>query len=269
MDNSKNLDSYYDHIATFYDTTRSLPPAISQQVTDVILQRVAATPETRFLEVGIGTGIVALPFVQRGYAYTGIDISSEMMAQIPPKFSKPPANLTLIQADASKLEFANAAFDVVLMRHVIHLISDWRSLLSEIRRVLKPGGFYLYCESPWTPHQTEFESQWQTIVTQQPGYQKPSFENSDRASQERVIEWLQAENAQVERITAAEWYVEETVGDRLAIYETRDHGSCWSVPDAEFPQAMQAFRAWCQQHYGSATAVMSSVGTFSIVAARF
>jgi SAM-dependent methyltransferase len=207
--------------------------------------------------------------VQQGYPYTGIDISAEMMAQILAKLNTLPDNLTLIQADASSLDFADASFDVVLMRHVIHLIPDWRSLLSEVRRVLKPNGFYLYCESPWTPHQAEFESHWKMILRQQPGYQQPSFENGDRADQEQVVEWLGAEDAQVEMITAAEWQVEETVSDRLAVYETRDHGSCWSVPDAEFPQAMQAFRVWCQQHYGSEAAVMSSTGTFSIVVARF
>jgi ubiquinone/menaquinone biosynthesis C-methylase UbiE len=269
MNDSKNLDRYYNHIATIYDATRSLPFKISQQVTDTVLQLVSATPKTTFLEIGIGTGIIGIPFVQRGYPYTGIDISAEMMAQIPPKLGSLPPNLTLIQSDASILNFADRTFDVVLMRHVIHLIPDWRSLLSEIRRVLKPNGFYLYCESPWTPHQTQFEQQWQNILRQQPGYQKPSFENSDRASQEQVIEWLRTEGAQVESLVAAEWQVEETVGDRLRIYETRDHGSCWSVPDGEFPQAMQAFRSWCQQHYGSEHAVMASTGTFSIVAAQF
>jgi ubiquinone/menaquinone biosynthesis C-methylase UbiE len=265
----KDLDLYYNEIAAIYDTTRSLPSTVSQQVTATILRLVTAIPQTSFLELGIGTGIIAIPIIQQGYSYTGIDISAEMMAQIHQKLDVLPANLKLIQADASLLDFADRTFDVVLMRHVIHLIPDWRLLLSEIRRVLKPNGFYLYCESPWTPHQTRFEEQWKTILRQQPGYQTPSFENSDRGSQEKVIEWLQTQGAQIEISIAAQWQVEETVGDRLAIYETRDHGSCWSIPDADFPQAMQMFRTWCQQHYGSENTVMASTGTFSIVAAQF
>jgi ubiquinone/menaquinone biosynthesis C-methylase UbiE len=269
MTDAKNLDTYYNNIAEIYDTTRSLPPAIEQQVAAFILQQVNATPQTTFLELGIGTGLIAIPIVQQGYSYTGIDISQEMMAQIPRKLGTVPDHLTLIQSDASTLDFEDHSFDVVLMRHLMHLISDWQLMLSEIRRVLKPGGVYLYCESPWTPHQTEFEEHWKTVLRQQPGYQMPSFESGDRATQATVIDWLTAQGAIVETAIAAQWQVEETVGDRLALYETRDHGTCWTVTDSEFPKAMQEFRAWCRQHYGSEDAVISSEGTFTIVSARW
>jgi ubiquinone/menaquinone biosynthesis C-methylase UbiE len=112
MAHSKNLDTYYNGIATLYDTTRSLPPAIAQQVTAAILQRVAATPQTTFLELGIGTGIIAIPVIQQGYPYTGVDISAEMMAQIRHKLGTLPDNLTLFQADASTLAFADQTFNV-------------------------------------------------------------------------------------------------------------------------------------------------------------
>lgn len=269
MADAKNLDNYYNNIAEIYDTTRSLPPTIEQQVTEFILHQVNATPQTTFLELGIGTGLIAIPIVQKGYSYTGIDISQEMMTQIQRKLGTVPDHLTLIQADASKFSVEAHSFDVILMRHFIHIISDWQLMLSEIRRVLKSGGVYLYCESPWTPHQKEFEKQWETILQQQPGYQMPSFESGDRATQATVINWLTAQGAVVETAIAAQWQVEETVGDRLALYETRDHGSCWSVSGAEFPKVMQQFRNWCRQHYGSEDVIISSEATFTIVSARW
>lgn len=263
------MDNYYDRIADIYDTTRAMPPEVDEKVTEFILSLVGATPETKFLELGIGTGLNALPIVKRGYSYTGVDISKEMLNQLRGKLEGVPHNLTLIQADASSLSmFENYAFDVILMRHMLHLIPDWRSCLLEIRRVLKPNGVYLYCESIWTAHQQEFEQQWRAILAQQQGYQLPNYEVGDRANLEKVKSWLAEQGATIETAIAAQWRVEQTVGELLNIYHTREHGSCWLVPDDVFLSAMQDFRIWCQQHYDSEDVVLSSDATFGITVAR-
>lgn len=260
---------YYDRIASIYDATRAMPPAVDKQVTECILRLVGATPETKFLEPGIGTGLNALPIVKRGYSYTGVDISKEMLERLRRKLQGVPNNLTLIQADASSLSmFENGSFDVVLMRHMLHLIPDWRSALSEIRRVLKPNGFYLYCESIWTPHQREFESLWRSILDRAEEFQQPSYEVEDRANLEKVKSLLVKQGAAVETVVAARWRVEQTVGELLDIYQTRSHGSCWLVPDDVFPSVMQDFRELCQKHYGSFDVILSSDATFDITVAR-
>lgn len=259
---------YYDQIANIYDATRAMPPEVDEQVTKYILRLVGATAETKFLELGIGTGLNAIPILQRGYSYTGVDISKEMMDQLRRKLQGVPNNLTLLQADASSIMFEDESFDVVLMRHVLHLIPDWRSALSKIRRVLKFNGFYLYCETFLTPHQKEFEQQWRTILNQQQGYEKPSYESEDRANFEDVKNWWNEQGVAIDTTVAARWRVEQTVGELLQIYQTRPYGSCWLVPVSIFPSAMQDFREWCQKHYGSFDVVLSSDATFDITVAH-
>ena len=56
-------DNYYNRIAHLYDATRPLPETISEQIGDRLLQIVAATTATRFLEPGIGTGRTGLPMI--------------------------------------------------------------------------------------------------------------------------------------------------------------------------------------------------------------
>ncbi|MFB8787999.1 MAG: class I SAM-dependent methyltransferase [Potamolinea sp.] len=265
---STDISSYYDQIASLYDATRAMPPEIDEQVTEYILNLVSATPETKFLEPGIGTGLNALPIIQRGYSYTGIDISKEMMDELRRKLQNVPNNLTLIHADASSLNFPDKSFDVVLMRHMLHLIPDWRRILSEILRVLKFSGFYLYCESIWTPHQKEFEQQWREILVQQKEYQPPTYEDEDRAGIEQVKKWLIEQGATIETVIAAEWKVEQTVGELLDIYQTRNHATCWLIPEYAFPKAMQYFRNRCQKHYGSLETILSSNATFGITVVR-
>jgi len=82
------------------------------------------TPETKFLEPGIGTGRTAL----WGYSYTGVDISQEMMDQLRHKL---PDNLTLLQADATSLPFENNSFDVLLTVHVLQVIPGLKTLSAE------------------------------------------------------------------------------------------------------------------------------------------
>ncbi len=257
---------YYDRIASIYDATRAMPPVIDKQVTEFILRLVGATTETKFLEPGIGTGLNAVPIIQRGYSYTGVDISKKMLDQLRQKLPETPSNVTLIKGEASSLPFQDHCFDVLITRHLLHLVPDWRKALREFRRVLKPSGVYLYCESLWTPHQKEFEEHWRSLLTDQ-GFQPPP-ESEDPVSLETVKNWFLALGVTVETVTAAQWRVEQTVGELLDIYETRGHGSCWSIPDAAFPQAMQEFRAWCQTYYGSEEVSLSSNATFDITVIR-
>ena len=259
---------YYDRIASIYDATRAMPPGIDKQVTEFILHLVKATAETKFLEPGIGTGLNALPIIQRGYFYTGVDISKEMLDQLRQKFPEVPNNLTLLEGEASSLPFKDYSFDVILTRHMLHLVPDWRRALREFRRVLKPSGVYLYCESLWTPHQKEFEEHWRSLLAHQEGFQPPNYASEDPVRLETVESWFLALGATVETVTAAQWRVEQTVGELLDIYETRDHGSCWSIPDQVFPQAMQEFRAWCHTYYGSEAVSLSSNATFDITVIR-
>jgi ubiquinone/menaquinone biosynthesis C-methylase UbiE len=258
------MSLYYGQIASIYDATRPIPPEVLEQVTDSILRLVSATPETKFLEPGIGTGLIAQPILQRGYSYTGVDISNEMMDELRRKLQGIPNNLTLIQTDASSLPFENNSFDVVLTRHVLHLIPNWQEAVAEIRRVLKPSGFYLYCQSLLTPHQREFEQQWQAILVQQDGYQPTSYS----ADFEDVQRLLVEQGAAIETVIAAQWRVEQTVGELLDIYQIKPYGSCWQVPADVFPLAMRTFREWCQKHYGSEDVILCSEATFHITVAR-
>jgi len=263
---------YYDWIAHLYDVTRPLPRSVSEEVADCILRLVAATPDTTFLEPGIGTGRTGLPIINRGYSYTGVDISKQMMDELRRKLQQVPSNLTLLQADASSLPFEDNSFDVVLTTHVLQCLPDWLQGLSEIRRVVKPSGFYLACENLLTPHHKEFESQLRMILAQyQPAPQKQiQVQESTRPIPfgKGIKQVLVEQGAIVETLTAARWRVEQTIAELLNIYQSRAFGLCWSVPDHIFFQALEEFTTWCQQHYGSEDVVLSSDATFDIIVAR-
>lgn len=90
----------------------------------------------KVLDVACGTGDMAVELLRQGCSVTGVDLSKEMMAIA--KRKAPQAEYRL--ADVERLPFGDANFDAVTcafgVRNFVHLEQG----LSEMLRVLKPGG---------------------------------------------------------------------------------------------------------------------------------
>ncbi|NMG09561.1 class I SAM-dependent methyltransferase [Brasilonema sp. UFV-L1] len=260
--------NYYDNIAQIYDRTRWLTESVAEEVADFILKLVCATPETSFLEPGVGTGLNVLPFVKRGYSVTGIDISSEMLAQFRQKFNETPQNLKLIHADASHLPFLDNSFDVVLTVHMLHFVSDWRAFLDDINRVLKPGGFYLNCQWITPPARKEFEDYFRAILAKYEGGKQESKRINAIIQEIDVEEYFYGRGVKSNYFIAKEWTVKNTVRELLSFLKSRAYGLCWQVPDEMFNEIMNELEEFCIKHYGSLEEVLSSEAKFEIWAYR-
>jgi len=59
--------------------------------------------------------------------------------------------IKLVQTGAETLPFKDETFDCVVFTFVLCTIPDWRAALSEIKRVMKPGGRVLFCEHGRAP----------------------------------------------------------------------------------------------------------------------
>ncbi|PWC89387.1 hypothetical protein TSH100_04925 [Azospirillum sp. TSH100] len=89
----------------------------------------------RILDVGGGYGRITGPFAGR-HDVTLVDISHEMLAEAKERF---PA-LTVQQADARKLPFADDSFDLVIAMDLLCHLPDLEAGVRELQRVVKPGG---------------------------------------------------------------------------------------------------------------------------------
>jgi len=99
-----------------------------------------------FLEAGCGNGLVTKYLAEKyGASVTGIDIDPQQIA-LARKEAEDMQNIRYLEADTTSLPFGNRKFDIVLSFGVLHHIENWLDALKEIKRVLKPGGYFLYAD---------------------------------------------------------------------------------------------------------------------------
>ena len=97
------------------------------------------------LEIGCGHGYGAyLINQQTPRSYVGVDVMEEQIEKARQRYSK----FTFLVQDATDLgQFPDASKDVVVIFGVLHHIPEWRQVIDEIRRVLRPNGS-LFVEEP-------------------------------------------------------------------------------------------------------------------------
>ncbi len=89
--------TYGDRIAAIYDDWVRIPPEETERAVDCLAALVGGG---QALELGIGTGRIAIPLAGRGVAVRGIDASAAMVAQL---HAKPGANVSLWPSAASQI----------------------------------------------------------------------------------------------------------------------------------------------------------------------
>ncbi len=100
----------------------------------------ASSSGLRVLEVGVGMGADYLEWLRAGAQATGVDLSSASLDRARRRCELAGFKPDLRVADAERLPFPDATFDVVYSYGVMHHSPDTAQCLREARRVLKPGG---------------------------------------------------------------------------------------------------------------------------------
>lgn len=103
--------------------------------------RSVVSAEQQVLEIGCGTGIIALGIAPHVRRLIGTDISPEMVAVARRKAAE--AGLTNVEFhvhDGYALPYDAASFDTVLLFNILHVVQEPAALMRESRRLLKPGG---------------------------------------------------------------------------------------------------------------------------------
>jgi ubiquinone/menaquinone biosynthesis C-methylase UbiE len=131
------------------DTDHGLHSEAQRRAWLTLLARWAGSEPLDVLDVGCGTGFLALQLAGLGHRAIGVDGTEAMLLLARAKASQVGLEVDFRLADAAELPFAPASFDLVVERHVIWTLPDPAAALADWARVLRPGGRLLLIEHPW------------------------------------------------------------------------------------------------------------------------
>jgi SAM-dependent methyltransferase len=167
----RRLDRFLDAIGSdvYPEAESSLHTDVSRKMFMHLIEHFAVPERARVLDVGCGSGVALELFRDYGLDALGVTLADADLAAVRER------GLVAQAMDQSFLDFPDHTFDLVWARHVVeHSIFPYFTL-SEMNRVLKPGGF-LYLEVPGAETAARHEqnpnhysvlgrSMWEQLVT--------------------------------------------------------------------------------------------------------
>lgn len=136
--------TFWDDIAEKYSKKPVDNPEAFERKIDVTRSRM--TPEARVLDIGCGTGSLALRLAASGAHIHGLDLSTEMIRIAREKAAAEGVeNVTFYSEpfDESFTAIAPGSLDGVCAYNLLHLVEDRPAALEQIYRLLAPGGFFV------------------------------------------------------------------------------------------------------------------------------
>lgn len=106
-----------------------------------LLDRLGVWKGARVLDLACGTGDLVFGAVERGAEATGLDITPRMVQLAQTKPTLHPMKMTWLVGDMTALPIRSTSYDLVTTGYGLRNVPDLSRALSEIHRVLKPGGF--------------------------------------------------------------------------------------------------------------------------------
>jgi len=225
----------FDRAADFYDQTRGFPAGEEHHVAHMVAQAGNFEKDSSLLEIGVGTGRIALPVSAYVAAYIGVDLSRPMMNKLRGKHNS--QDIYLAEADATRLPFGEATFDGTVVSHVFHLIPNWQTALTELRRVLRPDAPLVHI---WSKDEGVFHPLWDAWNNALPAQAETTYGVPWR-TQPNYLEdegWRPNGEALTHLLTG-----QTSLQKFLDQVKERIWSSCWRYTDGEMARGMAAMEA--------------------------
>lgn len=147
----EKLTAYWNTRSTQYDSTpgHDLHGETYLRAWREALTELLPAAPADILDVGTGTGFLALFAAQLGHRVVGIDVAENMLAIARDKAAEQGAQLTFQLGDAAEPPFAPESFDAIVSRHVTWTLPDPGHAFARWHDLLRPGGRVVAIDGLW------------------------------------------------------------------------------------------------------------------------
>ena len=130
---------------------RLLDLAMRNDLLDTYRRSAISSARGQVLEIGVGSGLNLSLYGPAVDRVVGLDPSPELLRLAGKRAAQAPVPVWLVRASAEGIPFADATFDATLMTWTLCSIPNPIAALTEMRRVLKPGGGLVFVEHGLSP----------------------------------------------------------------------------------------------------------------------
>lgn len=256
MKEKPGLDYRFDsRVAQHYDVLRGHPPEVSAEIGRAIAAQVGA--QARVLELGVGTGRIALPVAGAGCTVYGVDLSLHMLAALARRIeSDGLKDIHLARCDITALPFREGVFDGALAVHVLHLVADWSGVLAQVGRLVRPGGTLVLGRDWVDPDSFSgmIRNHFRKTVVEvgremlPPGASAAAPPSGGAAIVNTLLE-LGARPVGDGEVIAAQWRTELAPRQVLDGIRSRDDAESWVLPDDVLTETMQRLDVFAAEQW--------------------
>jgi len=147
----QQVEKMFDNISSHYDgLNRVISFGIDQSWRKKVIKMVSDTNPEKVMDVATGTGDLAIAIAKTGVKEViGVDISNGMLDVGRKKIEaqKLSDKIEMVQADSENLPYDDNAFDAITVAFGVRNFENLDKGLTEIQRVLKPGGIFVVLET--------------------------------------------------------------------------------------------------------------------------
>jgi SAM-dependent methyltransferase len=219
---------------------------LADEAVDRLLMAAGDQPGAVVLDIGAGTGRVAIPFAANGCSVVALEPARGMIEQLQAKGNE--VTLSPVIGEGSRLPFAARTFDCCVIARLLYLAEDWREIIREAHRVLAINGSLL---PEWGNGQADEE--WVKIreearrLFEQAGVRKP-FHPGVRTEAE-----VEADLASVGLVRVAEVPISPgpsvLLGEFLRRVVDGEVSYIWNVPQDVQAKCIPQLRAWVEETF--------------------
>lgn len=256
----------FDRVAHCYDETRAMPPDVTAQVADAIsavLGEVAERPQV--IEVGIGTGRIAVPLAERGARITGIDISPQMIAVLRSKRS----DIGVMLAESSRPPLRGQVFDAALFVHILHLVPDAEATVRATVPLVRPGGVIIRGQEERPEGSLD---QVMGDILQRTTREALGLDLWGRAQHEKGMAAYERvvtdAGCAIELRHVAAWERPTTAREVLDGMVRKDGSGSWQIPDDRMPELRAAIEPPVVEWFGGIDVPRAAARRFDLTIAR-